>query len=108
MDNITLGQIQSVFVWLIGFGGATLTIIKSVKKAITKAFEPIEKKIDKVDMNATKNYLVARIDDLDNGKKLDGVSRERFYEEIEHYQKDLKGNSYILAEIKRLEKEGKL
>ena len=108
MDNITIGQLRDLILWLIGFGGATTTIITAVKKAIVKGFEPIEKKIEKVDKNATMNYIVARLDEIDKGDKLDGVAKKRFYEEYEHYVKDLKGNTYIHDEFERLKKEGKL
>ena len=88
--------------------GATITIVKSVQKVIKSAFEPIETKIDKVDKNATMNYIVARMDEIDKGNKLDGVAKMRFVEQYEHYTKDLKGNTYIHDEYERLKREGKL
>ena len=112
MNNITLGEISNLMVWLIGFGGSTVAIIGAVKKAISKSFEPINKKIDIVDMNATKNFLVRCIADIDkNG--IDDVTKVRFYEQYEHYIKPkneggLGGNSYIKSEVERLKKEGKL
>lgn len=108
MDNITLGQIRDLCLWIIGFATATYTIIKAVKTAIAKGFQPIEEKIDKVDMNATKNYLVQTISDIDRNGYIDGASKVRFYEQYNHYQKDLKGNSYIHDEVERLKKENKL
>ena len=94
--------------WGIGLVGATITIVKSVQKVIKSAFEPIETKIDKVDKNATMNYIVARMDEIDKGTKLDGVAKMRFVEQYEHYTKDLKGNTYIHDEYERLKREGKL
>ena len=94
--------------WGIGLVGATITIVKSVQKVIKSAFEPIETKIDKVDKNATMNYIVARMDEIDKGNKLDGVAKMRFVEQYEHYTKDLKGNTYIHDEYERLKREGKL
>ena len=108
MDNITLGQIYQMMAWGIGLVGATITIVKSVQKVIKSAFEPIETKIDKVDKNATMNYIVARMDEIDKGNKLDGVAKMRFVEQYEHYTKDLKGNTYIHDEYERLKREGKL
>ena len=106
MDNITLGQISNLMLWVIGIGTATLTIVKAVKSTIAKSFEPIDKKIDNVDLNATKNFLVRCIADIDkNG--IDPVTKMRFYEQFEHYQK-MGGNSYIKDEVERLKKEGKL
>ena len=108
MSEITLGQIQNWMVWIIGFIGATITIVKAVRKAIETGFKPVNDKIDKVDKNATMNYLVARMDEIDHGQKLEGVPRKRFLEEYEHYTKDLGGNTYIHEEYERLKKEGKL
>ena len=54
------------------------------------------------------NYIVSVLDDIDKGNKLEGVARKRFYEQYEHYTKDLNGNTYIHDEFERLKKEGKL
>ena len=108
MGEITLNQIRDLMLWVIAFATATYTIVKAVRKAIEKGFEPIEKKIDKVDMNATKNYLVQTICDVDSKGYIDPTNKIRFYEQFEHYQKDLGGNSYIKDEVERLKKEGKL
>lgn len=108
MGEITLDEIWAVMKWLIGFAGSCVAIVAAVRKAIKEGFKPIEKQIEKVDKNATMNYIVARLDEIDKGNKLDGVSKKRFYEEYEHYVKDLNGNTYIHDEFERLKKEGKL
>lgn len=107
MGDITLNQLRDFMLWAIAFGTATATIINAVKKAIKKGFEPIETKIDKVDMNATKNFLVARISDIKAGEVLDDISRERFVEQYDHYI-SMGGNSYIKLEVERLQKENKI
>lgn len=108
MGEITLNQIRDLMLWIIAFATATFTIVKAVKTAITKGFEPIEKKIDRVDMNATKNYLVQQIAEIDRNGEIDGANKMRFYEQYEHYTKDLEGNSYIKDEVERLKKDKKL
>ena len=108
MGELTLNQIRDFILWVVAFGTATFTIVKAVKTAIAKGFEPIEKKIDEVDKNATKNYLVQQIGEIDRNGYLDGATRVRFYEQLQHYEKDLHGNSYIHDEIERLKKENKL
>lgn len=108
MGEITLNQIKDIMLYAVAFGTATWTIVKAVKKAIEKGFAPIHTAINSVDKNATMNYLVARMDEIDNGQKLEGVPRKRFLEEYEHYTQDLKGNTYIHEEYERLKKEGKL
>ena len=108
MENVTLGQIENLLIWCIGFVGATITIIKAVKVAIEKGFAPVNDKIASVDKNATMNYLVDKMSDIDGGLKLEGVARKRFIDEYEHYTKELNGNTYIKEEYDRLKKEGKL
>lgn len=113
MNDITLGQLSNIMLWLVGFGGATMTIVTAVKKAIAKGFEPIEKKIDEVDKNSTKNFLVSVISQADRDGYIDPATKIRFYEQYEHYGKPIKegglgGNSYIHDEVERLKKEGKL
>lgn len=108
MEDITLNQIKDIVLWLTAFGGGITILVKTVKNTISKAFKPIEDKIDKVDKNSTMNYLVRCMDDIDKGQKFDGVVRKRFIDQYEHYTHDLKGNSYISTEVKRLEREGKL
>lgn len=108
MGELTLNQIRDFILWIVAFGTATFTIVKAVKTAIAKGFEPIEKKIDEVDKNATKNYLVQQIGEIDRNGYLDGATKVRFYEQLQHYEKDLNGNSYIHDEVDRLKKENKL
>lgn len=107
MGEITLNQIRDLMLYVIAFSTATATIIKAVKKAITSGFEPINKKIDQVDINATKNYLVARISEIKKGEKLSDIQLERFIEQYDHYIK-IGGNSYIKLEVEKLKSDGKL
>lgn len=108
MEEITLGQIQNIVVFITAFGGGLWAIIKAIKTTIEKGLKPINDKIDRVDKNATMNYLVSRINDIDNGEVLEGVAKKRFYDEYQHYKDDLKGNSYVQKEVERLEREGKI
>ena len=108
MSEITLGQIESLLVWIGGFIGAVSVIVVAVKKAVSTGLKPIMDKIDKVDKNATMNYLVARMDEIDKGHKLEGVPRKRFMDEYQHYTEDLKGNTYIKEDYERLKREGKI
>lgn len=108
MGDITLNQIKDIVLWLTAFGGGITILVKTVKNTISKAFKPIEDKIDKVDKNSTMNYLVRCMDDIDKGQKVDGVVRKRFIDQYEHYIHDLKGNSYVVEEYERLKRENKL
>lgn len=112
LENITLGHIATGLVFLLGIWGSVEAIGKKVSKVFDDSLDtklkPLNDKLDKVDKNATMNYLVRCFGDLDKGEKLEGVYRKRFIEQYQHYTDDLKGNSYIKEEYERLKKEGKL
>ena len=108
MEEITLGQIKDVVLFITAFAGGTAVIIKALRTTIKNSFKPIEEKVDKVDKNATMNYLVRCMEDLEEGKKMESIMRKRFIDQYEHYVKDLKGNTYIVEEYDRLKREGKL
>lgn len=118
MENITLGQISITIAFIVAFVTGCKFILNEMKKIMDKALKPINDKIDTIekrlsakidatDMNATKNYLVARLKDIRDGDEMDEFSRERFFEQYKHYQL-LGGNSYIENAVERLKKEGKL
>lgn len=107
MENITIGQISIWLAFAVALYTSVKFIVKEVSTAVDKGLQPINEKIDDVDMNATKNFLVSALDDINRGESVEAVKKQRLYEQFEHYQK-LGGNSYITAEIERLKKEGKL
>lgn len=107
MENITLGQISIWLAFAIGLYTSVKFIVNEMGKAIDKGLEPINKKIDTVDMNATKNFLVSQIHDIKKGETLDDISLERFTEQYDHYRA-LGGNSYIVNEVEKLKKANKL
>lgn len=118
MDNITIGQITATITFIVAFLGGVKYLLESMKKIIDKALKPTNDKIDviekklteemkRIDINATKNFLVTNIDEIKKGTDLDGITKQMIYEQYEHYQK-LGGNSYISSEIERLRKEGVL
>ena len=118
MENITLGEIGLALAFVAALVASIGAIGKVVSKAVKKAFEAgskeitdrldkLEKKVDDVDLNTCKNFLVARLTDIDQGRALDSVGEERFWEQYEHYL-SLGGNTYIQHKVEQLEKEGKL
>ena len=107
MENITIGQISIGLAFVVGLFTSVKYIAKEISNAVERSFKPIYEKIDKVDKNATMNYLIRCMQDYDNGAKENSASRRRFLEQYEHYTKDLCGNSYITQEYERLKKEGK-
>ena len=108
MENITLGQISKVLLFIIEFVGVIVTIIIAMKKILKKQFEPINEKIDKLDKNQCRNYLVDFLADIEQGISKDDTQVKRAYEVYDHYSKDLNGNSYIHDKWEKMRKEGKL
>ena len=117
IENITLGQILTTLTFIGLFIGSILTIIKYFKNVIDKILKPttdeinnlsltlkeemtqlkeeVNEKLDNIDENQCKNYLVRSLADLERGVKLDEVEIKRMYDAYDHYCNDLKGNSYI-------------
>ena len=77
---------------------------KVIEKAMNKGFAPIYKKIDDLDVNQCKNYLVTFLKSVEKGELMDDVEIQRAYEVYDHYIKDLKGNSYIHDKWEKLMK----
>ena len=118
LEQITIGQIAVAVSVIVSLGSGVAIIVKNLKKWISKAFETqlaqIETRIDAVsarvnvvDMENCKNYLVRFLSDVEQGKKIDEIELERFYEQYEHYVSG-GGNSYIKQKVKKLQDAGKL
>ena len=117
-EQITLGQIALAVTFIAGLIGGIGVLHKSLKGWISKSLkeqfdtinnniERLQARLDEVDMEATKNFLVARLSEIDKGKQLDGIVMERLWEELEHYEKQ-GGNSYIHRKVEQLKADGKL
>lgn len=104
MENVTLGQAFDTIKFIIEFVGIIITILVGSKKIINKQLEPINKKIDKIDENQCRNFLVDFLADVDKGIEKDEVQTKRAYEVYEHYTEDLHKNSYIHDKWERLMK----
>lgn len=95
METITLGQISSTLAWIVAFAGSITAIIVALEKVIEKQLSPLNHKIEKLDINQCRNYLVEFLADVENGVKKDEAQVKRACEVYDHYKKDLNGNSYI-------------
>ena len=118
MDNITIGQITATVACIVAFITGVKYLLDNMKKLLEASLKPTNDKIDKVekklsneiekiDLNATKSFLISKLQDIKSDNEIDDITKQRFYEQYEHY-KNLGGNSYISSEIDRLRKEGKL
>lgn len=99
MGSITVSDI-AVFLGLIAGIITSLGIIivpvqKVLKKTIKSEIEPINKSMKEIDVGQCKNFLVRFLADVEKGKELDQVEKERAYEVYDHYTNELKQNSYI-------------
>ena len=112
MDSITIGQIGLILAAIVAFVKGVEYLYSLAKKGATNWFksllEPINnsinslsKKIDDVDMNSCKNFLVRFLADVEQGNVIDEIEKERFYEQYKHYV-DLGGNSYIKDKVEKL------
>ena len=118
MDQITIGQICAGLALVVGLVTGIRYMKKAIREWITsllkEQFEALNKKlssvqerIDEVDMGTCKNFLVARLAEVEKGHPLDEIERERFWEQYEHYQK-IGGNTYIQRKVEQLKAEGKI
>lgn len=117
--KITIGEIiafiSALVVLIKGLEYLFKLISKSATSWLKKGLEPIntkldnlDAKIDGVDMEACKNYLVKMMREVEQGIiKVDENEIARIYEVYDRYTK-LGGNSYIKEKFEDLQKGGKL
>ena len=82
-------------------------IVSDLLKPITDSINQINVRLDKVDMESTKNFLVRCLSDVEKGEKMTEVEAERFWEQYEHYI-TAGGNTYIKNKVVKLQEEGKI
>lgn len=117
--KITIAEILTATAALVAFikGIEYLTKLagNNATKWLNKGLEPINTKLDKldqkidgVDMEACKNYLVKMMREIEQGTvQVNENEIARIYEVYDRYIK-LGGNSYIKEKMDDLQKEGKL
>ena len=118
MENITLGQITAA-IGIIGIliGGykalqknireGLQKIVSDLLKPITDSINQINVRLDKVDMESTKNFLVRCLSDVEKGEKMTETETERFWEQYEHYT-SAGGNTYIKNKVEDLRDKGRI
>ena len=109
MEGITLGQISLAITFIVGLisgiGYLSTMSRKWIKSALKEELTDITMKLDKVDLESTKNYLVTTLADVERGKTLDEIEKQRFYEQYQHYQ-EKGGNSYIKHKAEEVKNKG--
>lgn len=118
MKNLTVEQVGYFITYLVALitGIAFLTnkaktwIAKSLKDEfvpINDKIDDLTEKVDAVDKNSCKNYIVRCLADFERDESISETEKERFWEQYEHYQ-NIGGNSYVTRKVEGLKKEGKL
>lgn len=116
MEQWTLGAIAVGLAFLITLVGSIKKVINevtdSIGNVVKKEMKPLEnkidalsRKVDEVDLDSTKNFLVSKIGEIERGEHIDEITRQRVYEEYEHYI-NAGGNSYIHTRFDELKKKG--
>lgn len=118
MEGITLGQIGLAVTFCVGLISGISYLHKHLKEWIAQSLKDqmdsikteikgLHKRIDEVDMESCKNFLVRFLADVEQDNPIEEVERLRFWEEFQHYSK-MGGNSYIRDKVEKLKNAGKL
>lgn len=118
MENITLGEIGIAITFLVGIISGISYLHKHLKEWIAQSLKEqldsikdevkgLHERIDNVDMQACKNYLVSFLSDAEKNELTEEIERERFWEQYQHYTEQ-GGNSYIKRKVEHFKSEGKL
>mgnify|MGYP002622427952 CR=1 FL=1 len=118
MESITLNQVGVAVAFVVslisGIGFINQRMKKWIKESMQEQLDAIEsninelhKRIDDVDQESCKNYLVSFLSDTEKGEWIDDIEKERFWEQYEHYTSH-GGNSYIKRKVELLKSENKL
>lgn len=119
IQDLTLEEISIAVLFIVGLIGGVKylknAIADALKKLLEDQFAGVNKKLDEmqtaiktVDAQASKNFLVRYLADIERGSLIYEAEKQRFWEEYEHYIDDLGENSYIKEWVNRLKQEGKL
>ena len=118
MDQITLGQAAAALAFIVAIVAGVQNLKKSIKawldsalkdrfSALEQTQDKILKRLDTVDIENCKNYLVTFLAEVQRGEMKDETEMQRFWEEFEHYR-GLGGNSYIKNKVEELKGQRKL
>lgn len=118
MESITLGEISLAVTFVVGLIAGIGYLRSHLKDwvgqsvrdqfvTVQTSIDQINRRLDDVDMENTKNFLVSVISMVEKGGWLDDIENERFWEEFEHYS-SIGGNSYIKRKIEQLKADGKI
>lgn len=116
MEQITIGQVILGLTLIVSFIGSVKYLKKHLQNWISDALKErfdsvdtqmsdLKNQIDGIDLATCKNFLVARLSELEKGLEWDEIETERFWEQYEHYIKH-GGNTYIKTKVEKLKEKG--
>ena len=116
MEHITMGQVAQALALIVAILTAVTYLEKALKQWISDTlkdkFDGFEKKqaeilkrIDDVDLENCKNYLVTFLAEISRGEPKDETEMQRFWEEFDHYE-EKGGNSYVKHRVDELKGKG--
>ena len=118
IEEVTLGQVLVSVTFVISLGAAIKKLKKEIdnwfKDQLTPKIEPItnsikdlDKKIDRMEMESYKSWLVLFMSNIERGEHIDEVEYMLFEEVYKKYT-ERGGNSYVHRKYDKLKAEGKL
>lgn len=119
MENITLGQINTIFLFIGGFIGSIVVLVVYLKKGLRSALKEdfngikneineLRSDINEIGISDCKNFLINCFAKIETGQELDETEKERYSECYDLYTNKYHKNSYIHSKHEKLVKEGKL
>lgn len=119
VQNLTLEQISAGLLFIVALIGGIKYLKKEIvnffDKLLDSKFKTTNGKIDDLagalrtlDIQTTRNFLVRYLADIERGQYIYDSEKQQFWNEYDHYIKELKENSFISKWVERLEDEGKL
>lgn len=119
--GLTLEQAAAIVIFIGGLIGGIKYLKKELKdalkdmlkdqfKEVNTKLDNMQKRINKIDEQACKNFLIRYLADIERGDEIYDSEKQRFWEEYDHYvdPDEVDGNSYIKEWVAKLKEEGKL
>jgi len=119
MQDVTLGQINTIILFSSGFVSAVVVLLAYLKKGLRNALKEdfdsikdelsiLRKDINEIGISDCKNFLINCYAKIEKGQELDETEKERYSECYDLYTNKYHKNSYIHSKHEKLVKEGKL
>lgn len=118
MEQVTLGEVYKVLLFVSGFIAVVIALIVYIKKALSKVIQneikplsgemkELSRKIDISQMDTAKDFITHFLSRAEAGAEPTEPELQCFYDNLRIYE-EKGGNGFIHAWIDRLEDEGKL